>query len=161
LALHHAFSDHFGDDQRPLDRRIRQDHRELVAAIATDDIVGATALRDLGRDQAQNAVTDEVTELVVEMLEIVDVDQKQRERAVVLVGLLDQSTDRSVEHATIGDPGQRIGQCLALDQVETILQDPDLLRGFRQLALKRLVGAQRFRRERRPRISARFDYRCR
>jgi hypothetical protein len=59
---------------------VDRDERELVAAVAGGEIVGAGGGAQRVTDAAQDLVTDQVAVLVVDCLEIVEVDQDQRQR---------------------------------------------------------------------------------
>ena len=61
----------------------RRDHRELLAAVAREDVLGADRLRHHAGDGGQHGVTGQVTVGVVDLLEVVDVDEQQRQRLLV------------------------------------------------------------------------------
>ena len=63
--------------QRLVERRPRKEHAEFLAAVA----VGAAAAAHLGEprsDELQHLVADVVAVLIVEILEMVDVDHRDR-----------------------------------------------------------------------------------
>ncbi len=92
---------------RNVARDVGNQHDELVAAGAPDDVMGPEARLDpLGGDD-QQLVTDLVAILVVDLLEIVEVDKQQRAGRVV-VGLRQQARGIGFEAAAIQYPGQRI-----------------------------------------------------
>ena len=63
-----------------LERRLREDHGEFVAADAAGDVCAAhheaQALRDLG----EHSVTAEMADLLVDRLEVVEVEEEQASR---------------------------------------------------------------------------------
>ena len=69
----------FGGPQRPLPVRVGQDHGELFAAVARDQIAGAQRCFQYRGHFAQYVVPDGMPEGVVEDLEMVGVQQDQRE----------------------------------------------------------------------------------
>ncbi len=73
--------------ERPVGRRrgavevgVRQDHHELVAAVARDAVEGPELTHERADDLAQHRVTGRVPVLVVDDLEVVEVDQQAGER---------------------------------------------------------------------------------
>ena len=60
--------------ERLLARRLRHHPRELVAADATQDILGARVVSQAPRNADQHLVADLVPAEVVDVLEVVDVD---------------------------------------------------------------------------------------
>src|SRR4029078_6586712 len=75
--------------------RVDQQH-ELVAADARDHVRFANVSRNPRRPLDQQRVADGMTVIVVDVLEIVDVDERQREAAVfalALENLLDMLAD--------------------------------------------------------------------
>ena len=64
-----------------VDRRLRQQHDELLAAVARDPVGRPQRLADDRGERLQRLVAGAVAELVVETLEIVDVEQADRPAA--------------------------------------------------------------------------------
>ena len=64
--------------------RLVEQHRELVAAEARDDVARPEARREALGDRDEHAVADLVTEAVVHELEPVDVEEQHRDVAVVV-----------------------------------------------------------------------------
>src|SRR5687768_17819442 len=72
--------DPFGDAEGAFIRRLRQHDRELLAAVARGEVGGAIdGPRDDVADAAQALVPDDVAIAVVEELEMVDVEEDQRQ----------------------------------------------------------------------------------
>ena len=66
-----------GDLDRTRERGLRQHRRELLAAVATELVIGTqTLLQDAG-EIAQHRVAGEVTVGVVHFFEVIDVDHQQ------------------------------------------------------------------------------------
>ena len=63
-------------------RRLGQDRDELLAAVSRDDVDLAHRVLEHRAELAQHAVAGEVARRVVDLLEVVDVEQQQRERRV-------------------------------------------------------------------------------
>src|SRR5437016_14512059 len=61
----------------------RQDDAELLAAVAGEALVPADAYAEKRCELAQDEVPGQVTVCVVDLLEMVDVEQDQRQRAAV------------------------------------------------------------------------------
>ena len=80
---------------------------EFVAAEAGDEIVLARASSQMSRDRLEELVADEMTERVVDTLELVDVDVMHRE----LLAAHDRgqlAPQVLVEHGAVGQVGQRV-----------------------------------------------------
>ena len=76
-------SELLAEDRALLDVRLGEDQHEFFAAIAADDVAGAQMAReDLG-DAPEHLVTAFVPVVVVDQLEMVDVDERDAQRAVV------------------------------------------------------------------------------
>ncbi len=74
--------------------------------------------RENVRDRADGRVADRVTVGVVDLLQVVDVDEDEREWTVEALRALDLFVESCVESATVEEAGQRIGFCLLADSVE-------------------------------------------
>ena len=81
--LLHGHAQPLAQDARPLEVDLATDHRELLAAVARQDVLGADRLRHHAGDGGQHRVTGQVTVGVVDLLEVVDVDEQQRQRLLV------------------------------------------------------------------------------
>ena len=131
-------------------RRRRQQHGELVAAEAGDMVAGAQRGPMRGPSWREHAVAGVVAERVVELLEVVEVDHEQRERAVrVLARAVDRAAQLAVEPAAVRQAGQLVGARLAAGLGEPAqLVDAD--RGADHRDHQRAAGeADRDRRQRR------------
>ena len=88
------------------DPRLRQDHRELVAADPARDVGGANHLAHALSRLGEHRVAGEMPDLVVHVLEVVEVEDDQREPPVVAVRTL--ARERLVEVPPVVEPGQRV-----------------------------------------------------
>src|SRR5581483_11285890 len=79
---------------------------ELVAAEAE----ALAALPEARRDLPEDAVADRVTEAVVDLLEVVDVDETERERAAFLLRRRQLALQPLVEVPVVPEAGERVGQ---------------------------------------------------
>src|SRR6185437_15447694 len=77
------FSQPVGQRVGALERRLRQDDRELLAAVPREHLVAADPLLDDARDLLEDVVARQVAVDVVDLLEVVDVQQQEAEVARV------------------------------------------------------------------------------
>ena len=99
-----------GDLQRGLLVGGGDDQRELVAAVARGDVVGADAAAQRGADAAQDLVAGQVAVLLVDALEVVEVDQHQRGRLGGAAGrAADLAPELLVQRGVVEAAGQRVG----------------------------------------------------
>ena len=85
----------------------REDDRELVAAEAK--CLGVIRPTQEAADQHQQVVADGMTVAVVDLLEVVDVDQAERERPAVALTFGDPLSQGSLVGAVVAQPGQIVG----------------------------------------------------
>ena len=113
-----------GRSQRRID--VGQHDGEFVAAQPCHDVAGAHRLAQARRDQAQQVVADVVAERVVDILETIEVDQHQRDLAVVArtglqgelkLRLEGQAIRQMRQRIVIGEMRQAVGRLLALADV--------------------------------------------
>ncbi len=94
----------FGDRQRSFPVRIRQDRRELLAAVAGGEITRPVERRGQHfRHSLQAVVSRGVAVGIVERLEVVDVDQQQAQRRSMPLAPPEFVLDRLVEGAAVGE----------------------------------------------------------
>ena len=91
-----------------LERRLGQDHRELVAADAAGDVGRADDVADAVGRLGQDAVAGEVADAVVDRLEVVEVEDDERQAAAVALGAGDLAGERLVEVAAVVQAGERV-----------------------------------------------------
>ena len=85
-----------GNFARRVHRRAREQHDELVAGVATDDVAAAHAALEQRDDGLRHVVALQVAVRVVDELEVVDVDDEQRGRWVARAAA-EQDVVRRVE----------------------------------------------------------------
>ena len=98
--------------------RARQQHRELVAAEAGEDVVGPQDAAQARADLGEHGVAGVVAERVVELLEAVDVDDQQRQRLVAFARAGQVRAQLAAELAAVGQAGELVGRGLAARLVE-------------------------------------------
>ena len=102
----------------------RHDDRELVAA-DPEGPVRATQVAGHGRrGVAQQDVADRVAASVVDPLEVVEIDDGQRQRLVVADRAGPLALHLLLEGAVVAQPGQRVAQRLGARPVVGVLEDP-------------------------------------
>ena len=86
------------------------EQRELVAAVARGDVVGAGPAAQRVADAAQHLVADQVAVLLVDLLEVVEVEEDQREVAAGHArGALDLAQQALVQRRVVEAAGQPVG----------------------------------------------------
>ena len=104
-------------------RRLRQQQRELLAADAEDAVGRAHAPAQQRADLAQRVVSGHVPARVVELLEVVDVGQHEREARRAR---RDEPAHRLVEAAVVGEAGECVRgrlRLLALERAQALERD--------------------------------------
>ena len=91
-----------------LDVGLGQDQHELLAAVAADHVAGPEVRGDRLGDPAQDDVARGVAVGVVDGLEVVDVDEGDRERSLVAGSALDLGEERGQQGLAVGDAGQPV-----------------------------------------------------
>jgi hypothetical protein len=86
-----------------------QDGQELLAAVADQEVRGADAGAQPPRDVGQDPVADVVAELIVHVLEVIDVDERHRQRLAAPLGCLHRPGQVLVQELAVVGLGQRIG----------------------------------------------------
>ncbi len=93
---------------RLLDRRLGQDQHELLAAVPADVVAGAEVLGDRLGDGTEHDIARFVAVRVVDRLEVVDVDERDTQRALVARGALDLGEQLGQQRLAVGDAGQAV-----------------------------------------------------
>ena len=106
LALH-GRAQLLGQRGAFLDAGLGQDEHELLAAVAADEVGCAQAGRDRLGDAAQDDVADGVAVRVVDGLEVVDVDERDRQRALVARRALDLAYSAPMSDCRLATPVSR------------------------------------------------------
>ena len=99
---------------------VADDHCEFVAAQAAHDLAFDDQAFQPRGDFAKHAVADQVSKRIVDCLEPVEVDHEKRTARAPFGGIFERLAQRLVEHAAVGQLGQRV----------VARKIFDLLRGF-------------------------------
>jgi hypothetical protein len=97
-----------------------KDEEEFVATEAAEEVVGAQTAGDGGDDVAQGSVTGCMPGLVIDRLEVVDVDEGDRQVLAAALGALEFGVELLLDAATVEDAAEEIPFRLVLDQGEEI-----------------------------------------
>ena len=112
------------DEEGTLARRLLEEERELVTAEAAGGVLGAQHRLQPLRDQAQQLVAGRVAERVVDGLELVEVDEQDRDP---LLGAPDERVAEAVdEEDAVGQPGERIVERLVPELVLEVFPVADV-----------------------------------
>ena len=84
----------------------RKQEGEFVAA----EPEGLAALAEACRHLREDAIADRVAVPVVDLLEVVDVEQDEREREPLVLCLVQVVLEALVEVAVVAEPGERVGE---------------------------------------------------
>ena len=108
----------FRDEPRIGLLRVGQDDAELVTADATRQVGGAHVLTDQIAQRPQHPVSHPRAVRVVDLLELVEVEEQQRQRSPGATAAVDLPLQRVLEVAPIVQAGERIRHDQALDRAE-------------------------------------------
>ena len=103
---------------------VRDEDRELVAAQTAEELVAPHLARHLARDPDQHRVARAMAERVVDVLEIVEVEEEQREARAVALRVRDHARELFVEAVAVVEAGQRV----ALGEIDELLGGLPLVR---------------------------------
>ena len=117
---------HLGHDAAVGD--VAQQHGELVAAQAGEQVAAADDRAQAARDLDQQLVAVVVAERVVDLLEAVEVDQQERGRVALTLGGADRLLAALVQERAVGQAGQRVVQGLAAQAPRRAGHDPEQAR---------------------------------
>ena len=109
---------------------VLEQDRELVAAEARGGVDAAHGAVEPPRDRDQHLVADRVPERVVDLLEVVEVEEEHRERAVVAAPAGQRLARGLDEHRAVGEPGDGV--------VEGLVREL----GLERLALADVAGVE-------------------
>ena len=107
-------ADAFGYPARLVDVGVRQDHGELLAAVAGREVGFARAAPQHLGHVAQHFVAALVADRVVDRLEAVEVEHQQAEHGVVAFGARHLEGERLLETTMVEQPGQAVSRGLDL-----------------------------------------------
>ena len=97
-----------GQDRAFLDAGLGQDQHEFLAAVPADQVAGPQVRRDRLGDAAQDDVAGGVAVGVVDGLEVVDIDERDRQRALVARRALDFGEQVGEQGLAVDDAGQAV-----------------------------------------------------
>ena len=139
----HERPDLLGQRQRARLRRARQHERELLAPEPRGHVGLAGRRAQEGGEAPQHVVAGVVAQRVVDALEVVEVDDEQREVAAG-AGVGEVALDRQLEAAAVAQAGERVVRGEVLEALEPArgLDRPHRLVGEHAQRLQRLVGGQ-------------------
>ena len=86
----------------------RKQHHELVTAWSADGVRAAHAGHQATCDRLQEAITDRMTQGVVDVLEAVHIHVQHREGLTVAPRHLDRLVEPVVQQHAVGQPGERV-----------------------------------------------------
>src|SRR3954452_21695145 len=107
-------ADALGGVARSLPAGLRQDDDELLAAVATDHVDLADLIADPVGDLHHHRVAHLVAVGIVDLLEQVEVEHQDGQRAVEPAGTLDFSTQGCLEEPVVAETGEAVGDRQAL-----------------------------------------------
>ena len=90
------------------DRGVREDDRELLAAVAARDVAGTERVREEVADALEDEVAEGMAEVVVQLLEVIEVDHDERDRAPATRAAGDLRGEALVEVGAVAEPGERV-----------------------------------------------------
>ena len=102
-----------GEQATGFDAGARQQDHELFAAVARRHVAVADLGLDATRELSQQFVAGEVTVLVVDLLEVIDVDHEARERAVVALAAREFLVQACLQIAPVAPARERIRESAA------------------------------------------------
>ena len=103
---------------------VGQDEGELVAADPEGPVRAAHVRRDRRGGLAQDLVARRMAARVVDPLEVVEVDDRERHRPAGPGRDRPLPLDLLLERAVVAEPGQRVAQGLGASPVVGVLEDP-------------------------------------
>ncbi len=137
-----------GELHRAVGARGGQRDRELVAADAVGAVARALGRADRLRKRLQALVAGLVAVLVVDGLEVVEVDEHERERRRGAADALELAREVLVERAVVAQPGERVGdgdlrQALELGRARRVEPAPEAQDDQRERGEQREADAER------------------
>ena len=130
---------------RRVTRRLRRQHRELVAAQARHQTLRSDCLRQARAKVAQQLIAEVVAKRVVDLLEAIEVEQHHRELLVRAVRRRDPPVQVRAEPLAVGQAGQLVGRSAAVELLAALLR-------FEELANEVLEDDQRKEAKRRSQL---------
>ena len=108
IELPDLLADALGHAVSARHRGVREDDRELLAAVAARDVAGTERVREEVADALEDEVAEGMAEVVVELLEVIEVDHDERDRAPAARAAGDLRGETLVEVGAVAEPGERV-----------------------------------------------------
>ena len=108
-----AAADALGEQEARRGARAGQQHDELLAAVASGDVAAAHLRADAVRELPQHLVARQVTEPVVDRLEVIDVDHEARQRRSLAAAARELLVQARLQIAAVVPTGQHIRETAA------------------------------------------------
>ena len=103
-------------DHRLLGGGLREQRDEFLAAVAADRVGLAACLAKPRRGFAEHRIARRMPVAVIDRFEVIDIDHRARERAVIASGVCDRGRGARIELSTVEQPGERVASRVA-DQI--------------------------------------------
>ena len=100
------------------------EQRDLLAAVARDEIRAARVARDHPRDRDQHVVAGRVTVAVIDALEVVEIEEHERDAAAIALHALELERERLAEQLGAIQPGQAIPERAPLEPARLDREQP-------------------------------------
>ena len=110
VSVERAGQESLDDDVGCLGIGVRQEDRELVPSDPEPSVGGTDRHRDQPPQGTEELVPDRVPVLVVDLLQVVEVEQRQRQWVGVTVGVRDLARQLLLERPMVPEPRERIHQ---------------------------------------------------
>jgi len=129
------------DLERAAQGGLGQQQRELLAAVAAEDVLGALGRVHDGAQGGQHTVAEDMSQGVIDVLEAIDVDEEHGEARVFTPGQLDAELQPFVETEPVRQSGQGVVEGQLLDAPARghgfgeILDETDVVNG-KSLAIR-------------------------
>ena len=95
-------------------RNVREDHAELVATVAARQVIFPHVALQFLAQLSQHSVTNDMAIGVVDLLEVVDIDQRNGGLGLLLLALVELQLQQVFPGAVIEQAGEAVGTAQAL-----------------------------------------------
>jgi hypothetical protein len=102
LIFGHQLADAAGDALGFLFLRLRKDESELIAAIARRSVNGAAMNAQELRSAAKGAASDQVTEGIVDLFQVIEIEEKHSKRPAIAIRALGFAFENIEQTPVIG-----------------------------------------------------------
>src|SRR5262245_48100856 len=108
----HVTTQPVAEGERALPARVGKYHHELVSAIPRDGVSVANDQLHDGRDLLQHEITDRMPARIIDLLEVVEIDRRDRDRRAAPTRGAEIGTKTRLQRPAIEAPRQRIASHL-------------------------------------------------